>query len=365
MRNDWFGSGEGGKSPVRGQCTEFVVGSSKQTPRLISVVLVDKRFDLRRIHLLSQQQNRAVSRRFEVRMPAININIPMEKITVGDKRKMIQVITWGEDLYAIEMVKGKEAFIPHGFKCLTKYERRRWIAETMINENGQPLYRFTDVETAREGPWCFSPTGALQRANELVCNVFHGKGYNGRIVIGLSYPNPQQRIKRLIKSGHLRNVAEVGTAAVTSQPLTAPIVDDRPVAMLPTPDVAPQTPDGNLWNEFQLYVSPQFAHGPSRRQSLDSVFDDWVANLPEDDECEAERQSAVSPTTMDIEPLDVGFPCDQDEVIDVAPAEPLLLKKISFCKSASQTSFDELVFQEVVDEVIDGEDLPSVFGSSL
>lgn len=344
--------------------------AAKRHRALISVVLVDRTVRLETHSLAVSKPNRGVSRLIsQARMSVINLNVPMERITVGANRKMIKVMCWGTGVYAIENVKGEQYYIPHGFKCLTKYEKRAWIAETMVEQNGQPMYRFTDVQTERNGPWWNSPTGALQKANELVCNVYHGKGYNGRIVIGISYPNVQMRIERLILRGILRKSGEPDANAATELAQPPSIIVSQPVVLSHTPV------DTDRFEDFALHYDSRSACEAPRRHSLELVFDDWIADLDADVASGSKRQRMDS-LSMEIEPLDAGLPCDQydpcdqytpcaefDPVDDSPPVESLV-KKSSFYKSASQASFDDFFFPEVVDGVIGVDGPLPVFGSS-
>jgi len=120
-----------------------------------------------------------------------------EHMTVDGKRKAVHVLCWGGPSFG----RDREAYVPHGFKCITKEAGVNWLGETSVDKNLKPWYRFRRFEASASlshykhcDCWYEAPTAALDHANSVLNNSKHRKGYNGRLIIGVTYPTLQARI---------------------------------------------------------------------------------------------------------------------------------------------------------------------------
>jgi len=128
-----------------------------------------------------------------------------EHITVQEHKKAVKVLCWGSSPVFIDRVIQRrggpsvEVIIPHGFKCETKESGVVLYAETRVQRAGAKAeYRFTVKSTGIKGIWAPTPTGALDDVQDRINNTRHRRGYNGCLVVGVTYPNLQRRIREVL-----------------------------------------------------------------------------------------------------------------------------------------------------------------------
>jgi len=134
------------------------------------------------------------------------------KVTVKRGKASVNVIKWGEAPFAFH----KNAVFPDKFRVTVTSDHRRWIGETKVemNDNGvyTCFYRFSyENDPTFCSSWCTAPTSAyVQAVRAVEAKAVSGirdadkreahlkkicKGANGKLIIGVGYPNLQREIR--------------------------------------------------------------------------------------------------------------------------------------------------------------------------
>jgi hypothetical protein len=126
-----------------------------------------------------------------------------EYVTVVSGRRAVTVHSWGN--WPMYMDKDGN-YLPNGYRASSKYFGRTLIGDVRVTNNNVE-YRFGFVSNdkyqkgflnCKYGKYCKSPTSAL---DDVMCRVLrhrkYPKGQNGKIILGLCYKEPQERIQQI------------------------------------------------------------------------------------------------------------------------------------------------------------------------
>jgi hypothetical protein len=135
-----------------------------------------------------------------------------ERITVAHAKKEVYIQSYGSAPYA-ETAKGQ--LIPNGFCVRTYVSGVVLIASTQVVEN-KVSYQFTSEDGKTKSNWTRTPSKAMNEVQALLKNDRHNKLLSGALMIGVTYPSIQQRIREV-----------TGMAATETSQATTPVVSRK------------------------------------------------------------------------------------------------------------------------------------------
>ena len=132
----------------------------------------------------------------------IVVPVKPEAISVVKRKGTVMVLKWGGPPLAIERTIRGVAFVPDGFEVETISDRMTWIGQTRVLRNAVLQYRFhLKSDPSKAGGWHKNASRAYRDAFAQIGNVpkdqlDHLKSSNGRLIIGVTYGNLQDRIRK-------------------------------------------------------------------------------------------------------------------------------------------------------------------------
>lgn len=127
-------------------------------------------------------------------------------ITVCPNKKSSYILSYGkiDQFTSVHRSRsGKLVAIPNGFKIATQYQCTALIGEIKYHK-GSPRYQFTEVCTigvlGRCSGWCRTSSKALNRV--LTKDGHIPTTYNGALVMGVTYPPVQKKLRSRYRVFH-------------------------------------------------------------------------------------------------------------------------------------------------------------------
>ena len=117
------------------------------------------------------------------------------KATVVKNRAAIEIVDFGTSPFTSESTNNGKAHIPSHFIVYTRSDKEIWIGETIVDEvSSDAYYRFTlKRDLSIQSTWQPNPTAAYKDVISKA-GLQARNGSNGRLILGVHYPNIQSLI---------------------------------------------------------------------------------------------------------------------------------------------------------------------------
>ena len=225
-----------------------------------------------------------------------------EIISVVKRKGTVIVLKWGSPPLAVERTIRGTAFIPDGFEVETISDRKTWIGQTRVVVPGLSeaslQYRFyLKSDPTKCGSWHKNASKAYRDAFAKLDNVNpdqleHLKSSNGRLIIGVTYGNLQERIRTIFSA----EVAELERQLLLQGPISSSSGPDDAILVVGSSTTSRKpSQTGKRSSSSSVATSSKIAAGND---------DESSGNEDEDDQKHQERResSSASRTAMSAPP---------------------------------------------------------------